>query len=1099
MNNLFKKIAAATIGAAMAIGMGVAFGRSSSQKAKADEPRTFSLVTSSSELVAGSSYVIATSNDSYAISKTQNGNNRAATAISLDDGILTETIDLEVLTLGGEEGAWTFFATKSNPTGYLFTSNTGKNRLQTTAEDSNDYSKWVITVGQSGTTTIANKGNTVRGEMKYNSENGSSLFSCYQTGENLHLFKEVEQGGEPAPEPQKTGLEISYDGSVKVGEKINGEKLTVKYVYDDGNKEEIEQAQYMNLTFFVKVGNNEVEIGNTQTAMNYEFKESDMPSLTVVVKLGNLSGEFVLTVNAADPEPEPQITPASLVVTYEGANPKVGETLQGEVSVHIKYSDDTVGQEDIAEQCSYYILVNEQEYPVSLETKFEEEGDITIYAKYTPEDAESPIRGSVVITVDEKEVTPDPEPEENKVTIDFEEHSDLTPTVSNTVNGIKFIAAQNNGSATPVLTQANSEQRHSLKLYANNTLTLELPENSSFKSFTSIQCLVTSKNDSTAGQGKYYKDSLESTAVYTHDLQTATFTESEKVNVSGAQKIIISCPLGQYRIAKIDLELSGDAPAPAQTFKVSFEHGEGASGEMDDLAKTEGAVISTAPACTFTAPEGKEFDKWVDSQGNAIVFPYTVNGNVTFVATWKDKVAPVDPEPSEAITCAQALAIVKALDEGATSTSTYKVRGVITSNFAVKESTQTAGTYQFNIADKDSDEEQVVVWWASFKTAPKQGDTVVIEGKLQHFVDQKGTHKYEIVDGTGTIESSTPTPVDPEPVDPEPSEAITCAQALTAAKALDEGATSTNAYKVRGVITTKFVVKESSQVAGTYQFNIADKDSDEEQVVVWWAAFETAPKQGDTVVIEGKLKHHVDQKGTKYEIVDGTGTIESSAPTPVDPEPINPTSISLDKQTASVEVGKTVTLVATLAPAGATGTITWESSDSSVATVVNGVVTGVKAGSATISAKCGSLTPATCVITVTEQQSGGDPEPVDPTPTPVKTIDHIEVSGFNKVSYVIGQELDLSELKVLIYYSDNTFDVATAEQIKVEGYDKDKVGQQVVTVSVGDKTWTVRVVVYQGAVINELGCHGSLIAGSAIISLTSLLGAGLLFFRKKRI
>ncbi|MBO6307154.1 MAG: leucine-rich repeat protein, partial [Paludibacteraceae bacterium] len=76
------------------------------------------------------------------------------------------------------------------------------------------------------------------------------------------------------------------------------------------------------------------------------------------------------------------------------------------------------------------------------------------------------------------------------------------------------------------------------------------------------------------------------------------------------------------------------------------------------------------------------------------------------------------------------------------------------------------------------------------------------------------------------------------------------------------------------------------------------------------------------------------------------------------------TSVTLDKTTTSIEVGKTETLTATVAPDNATDkTVTWTSSDESVATVANGVVTAVAAGTATITAKAGDKT-ATCEVTV---------------------------------------------------------------------------------------------------------------------------------------
>ena len=76
------------------------------------------------------------------------------------------------------------------------------------------------------------------------------------------------------------------------------------------------------------------------------------------------------------------------------------------------------------------------------------------------------------------------------------------------------------------------------------------------------------------------------------------------------------------------------------------------------------------------------------------------------------------------------------------------------------------------------------------------------------------------------------------------------------------------------------------------------------------------------------------------------------------------TAIKLDKTTAKLKPTQTTTLVATSEPENAEPpVITWSSSDDNVATVVNGVVTAVAAGTATITATYGALT-ATCVVTV---------------------------------------------------------------------------------------------------------------------------------------
>ena len=75
-------------------------------------------------------------------------------------------------------------------------------------------------------------------------------------------------------------------------------------------------------------------------------------------------------------------------------------------------------------------------------------------------------------------------------------------------------------------------------------------------------------------------------------------------------------------------------------------------------------------------------------------------------------------------------------------------------------------------------------------------------------------------------------------------------------------------------------------------------------------------------------------------------------------------SITLNKPTSTIFVGGTDTLTATILPDNASDkTITWSTTNSAIASVSNGVVTGNSAGTATITAKAGSLT-ASCVVTV---------------------------------------------------------------------------------------------------------------------------------------
>ena len=80
--------------------------------------------------------------------------------------------------------------------------------------------------------------------------------------------------------------------------------------------------------------------------------------------------------------------------------------------------------------------------------------------------------------------------------------------------------------------------------------------------------------------------------------------------------------------------------------------------------------------------------------------------------------------------------------------------------------------------------------------------------------------------------------------------------------------------------------------------------------------------------------------------------------------PIVVEEISFNKTSVSLKAGETVTLTATVKPDDATDkTVTWSTSDASVATVNDGVVTAKKVGTATITAKAGDKS-ATCEITV---------------------------------------------------------------------------------------------------------------------------------------
>ena len=77
-------------------------------------------------------------------------------------------------------------------------------------------------------------------------------------------------------------------------------------------------------------------------------------------------------------------------------------------------------------------------------------------------------------------------------------------------------------------------------------------------------------------------------------------------------------------------------------------------------------------------------------------------------------------------------------------------------------------------------------------------------------------------------------------------------------------------------------------------------------------------------------------------------------------------SVTLSQKEAELTVGKSLTLTATVLPEDATDkTVTWTSNNTSVATVTNGEVKAISAGTASITATAGGKN-ATCTITVKE-------------------------------------------------------------------------------------------------------------------------------------
>ena len=123
-----------------------------------------------------------------------------------------------------------------------------------------------------------------------------------------------------------------------------------------------------------------------------------------------------------------------------------------------------------------------------------------------------------------------------------------------------------------------------------------------------------------------------------------------------------------------------------------------------------------------------------------------------------------------------------------------------------------------------------------------------------------------------------------------------------------------------------------------------------------------------------KGKNYASDHTIAYVITEGTVDTENAKAYigenyPLTEETVAVESVTLDQSELVLKLGDTtmasVTLTATVAPENAADkTVTWTSSDANVATVADGVVTGVAAGTATITAITNNGKAATCAVRV---------------------------------------------------------------------------------------------------------------------------------------
>ncbi len=162
------------------------------------------LVTNVSSLAVGDQIIIAAKDYNYALSTTQNSNNRGQAAITKSGNYITDpsaAVQIIEVKNGSASGTFALYV-EGTATGYLYAAGgTGKNNYLKTSATLNTTSSWNITIASTGVATIKSADTTVaRHTIFYNQS--SSLFSCYASGQKeVVIYKKTTGGSEGGDTP----------------------------------------------------------------------------------------------------------------------------------------------------------------------------------------------------------------------------------------------------------------------------------------------------------------------------------------------------------------------------------------------------------------------------------------------------------------------------------------------------------------------------------------------------------------------------------------------------------------------------------------------------------------------------------------------------------------------------------------------------------------------------------------------------------------------------------------------------------------------------------------------------------------------------------
>ena len=287
------------------------------------------------------------------------------------------------------------------------------------------------------------------------------------------------------------------------------------------------------------------------------------------------------------------------------------------------------------------------------------------------------------------------------------------------------------------------------------------------------------------------------------------------------------------------------------------------------------------------------------------------------------------------------------------------------------------------------------------------------------------------------------------------------------------GPTITNA-KVTNVDSTGYTVTctvTDASGVNRVQFPTWTEKNGQDDLLSNWEVSSKASgtRNGNTFTFRVKTSDHNNESGVYHTHIyaydnsyrgncAGAVTLTATVPVPT----VAVTGVRLNKTSLSFTgTGSSQTLTATVSPSNATNkTITWSSSNTSVATVSNGVVKAVGFGTATITAKSNNGKTASCSVTVNPIQ-----------PTGIKaTPETSTLYGLNGTVKLSANVMPSNATNKAVTWSSRNTSVATVSSdgtVKAVGYGTTVITAKTVNGLTSNCTVTVNPIAVTGVSLNK--------------------------------